>query len=63
MANLEWPSVTEILVQSVGLINYGPHSHLSPFIHLFFNVYLFVRERVGEEQRERGTEDLKQALC
>ena len=29
----------------------------------FLNVYLFWRKRAEEEQRERGTEDLKQALC
>ena len=38
------------------------------FLYLFFfNVYLFLRERAcmrtGEVQRERETEDPKQALC
>ena len=35
------------------------------FFVIFFNVYLFLRDRtwVGGGQRERGTEDLKQSLC
>ena len=34
----------------------------SYYFFIFFNIYLFLRERVGEEQRERETEDPKWAL-
>ena len=44
-----------------------PSRYLQDVIYIFFyflNVYLLLRERkqVGEGQRDRGTEDLKEAL-
>ena len=32
-------------------------------IFSFFLMFIFEREQVGEEQTERGTEGLKEALC